>query len=80
MKINSFIQMFTKGLGDSYSVEDKGKIVQNQITLISDAVLQLYQKNKIKVAPQIIPECVEKHLMTSLFEFAFTPTKVFYFF
>ena len=51
-------------------------MVQNQILLFSDEIAFLYQKNKIRVATQIIPECVEKYLMTNLFDFAFTPTKV----
>jgi len=58
-----FVNMMQKGMGNSYSLEDKSKIVVNQINLLSKETLVLYKKNKIKIAPQIVMECVEKFLM-----------------
>jgi hypothetical protein len=75
LTFGSFIKMFTTGLGTSYSIEDKGKMVQNQVNLITEEATHHFKRMKVKFTTSIIAECVEKFIMTKLFDVAFTPTE-----
>jgi hypothetical protein len=54
----SFISLLKKGMGASYSLEDKSKVVLNQVNLLAKEALSIYKKTKIKVSPQVVLECV----------------------
>eukprot|EP01116_Phalansterium_solitarium_P004238 TRINITY_DN1517_c1_g1_i2.p1 TRINITY_DN1517_c1_g1~~TRINITY_DN1517_c1_g1_i2.p1 ORF type:complete len:670 (+),score=281.78 TRINITY_DN1517_c1_g1_i2:267-2276(+) len=70
---SSFIEMFKSGLGASYDIDDRSAMVANQIELISDRVLAFYERNRFVGTQQIVMECVEKYLMTSLHGMLFEP-------
>lgn len=45
MRLYSFIEIFKGGIGKSYSLEDKSKMVQNQVALMVDEVVTLYSRS-----------------------------------
>jgi len=80
---NSFINMFKSGLGKSYSLEDKSKMIHNQVNLLTEEMLSLYirfySKNK-KLSDKerisyffspVLSECVEKYMMSRLYRCVF---------
>lgn len=70
--------MFNNGLFGGYSDEDRAKIVVNQINCLTEELITIYRQHKVKISPLIISECVEKYLMTTIFDFVFATTAIPY--
>ena len=50
-------------------------MVHNIINLSTEAVVNLYAGQKVKITPAVVSECVEKYLMTRLYDSIFTANK-----